>query len=186
MTRLKSQNVKADHRRLILSTRLHKSIVGAIAKDTTTLGKIEATAVTGDSQKLSWEGIIQPACGWLWKPVILRLSDRILILWLWYSESAEEPRTARPTLPTQAPRIAAIDLKCRRGLEDKQPRYDCNSPGRTSATRTQFSRQVMLSQLHRSTRMSIRWHLIGWISRAMSRPKSRELRGRRRQPGHRG
>ena len=131
--------------------------------------------MTGDSQKLSWEGIIRPARGWLWKPVILQLPDRTLILRLWYNNSAEELRTARPTSPTRAPQIAANNLKCCRGLEDKQPRYDCNSPGRTSATRTQFGRQMMLSQLRRSTRASIQCYLISRISRAMSWPKGGKL-----------
>ena len=119
--------------------------------------------------------LIRPARGWLWKPVILRLSDRILILRLWYDDPAEEPRTVRPTSPTRAPRIAAINLKRRRSLEDKQPRYDCNSPGRTSATRSQFGRQMTRSQLRRSTRTSIQWYIIGQISRAMSWPKGGRL-----------
>src|ERR1700761_3996668 len=77
--------------------------------------------------------------------------------------------------PTQAPQIAAIDLKHRHGLEDKQLRYNCNSLGRTSATRTQFGRQMTLSQLHWSTRTSIQWSIISQISRAMSRPKGGRL-----------
>src|SRR6201996_9865225 len=115
--------------------------------------------------------LIRPARGWLWKPVILRLSDRILILRLWYDDPAEEPRTARPTSPTRAPWIAAIDLKRRRGLEDKQPRYGSNDPRSTTATRTQLGRRIALSQLRRSTRTSTRWYVIGQISSAMSRPK---------------
>ena len=123
----------------------------------------------------SGDALIRPARGWLWKLVILRLSDRSLIPRLWYDASAEEPRTARPTSPTQAPRIAAIDLRRCRGLEDRQPRYDSNNPRSTSATRTQLGRRVALSQLRRATRTSTRWYLIGRISRAMSRPKGGEL-----------